>query len=655
MNIEAIAPTLADADPTSAWLRAVAVSESWEAALVLPSRYLDLSAPAGALDRCVDGTEHVLVVEVIDAPTSHYERRGGARLCVWVRDSEGNRAKLTAFGVLDELRHRLQKGAHLTVLGTVSTWRDTRQILVREIVPADWMGNVIPVYPRAGTAVSLATMREAVHSRISGNSLARAARHLRELLGIAHEPPAVTAAIGLPGWTFEQLLAQLHLPASLEHASCATRAAECLSALVALRRGRNNAPAPAAGKPWQLQNFEKRKQAWPCAWTNDQTVAATQLRDGIASGTTLRALVCGEVGSGKTWVYMTIAAALADAGGRTLILAPNLPLCTQLWTEATTAFPDLSIALLAGETKSSDAKHAQLVIGTTAANHRALGSFDLVIVDEQQKLGVSQREHHQRDGVHVIECSATTIPRSLALAACGYLTVAVLRECPFEKRITTRLVDASAKADMFRRVKQTLARGKQVLVVYPRRGERGSRGAKSSPADARLPTVQDAFARWAKIFPGQVRMLTGADDDDVKTHTLDELRQGCANILLSTVLIETGLTLPLAEHVVVCEAHLFGLSTLHQIRGRIVRHGGAGDCDLYADGKISEDQRARLQVLVDCSDGFEVARRDLDQRGWGDLSKGATRQSGADQHCFRGRRIPLAALEDMLPALQAME
>jgi ATP-dependent DNA helicase RecG len=290
-----------------------------------------------------------------------------------------------------------------------------------------------------------------------------------------------------------------------------------------------------------------------------------------------------------------------------------------------------------------------LLIGTTALLFRKTGAFDLVVVDEEQKFSVQQREQLLGYDGHHLTSSATCIPRSQALARFGAISVSELRENHTPKNIETRLWTAQDRATLQGELRAYLRGGGQLLIVYPMKddstdgdvatGEAASAGTKWS--------VANAATHWEALYPGRVRALTGEDTDDTKTAVMADMRENRAQILLATSLVETGVNLPGLRRVMIVMPDRFGLTQLHQLRGRAARLGGEGECDLYAPTPLSPKALERITRFLTCRTGFEVAELDLQLRGCGDLGRGSLKQSGADDTFVYGTALTVDLLESV--------
>ena len=407
-----------------------------------------------------------------------------------------------------------------------------------------------------------------------------------------------------------------------------------------------NIPEAVEQAPISIADWRRRAPALPYSLTSDQEKAVEEIAADLRCRRPMRRLLSGDVGTGKTVVYALAALSVIDAGGRVAIMLPGQALAQQVHREILEYWPD--IAPVAGlYTVETDGvpDSSRLLIGTTALLFRDTGAINLLVVDEQQRFSREQREKMLSAGTHLLEVSATCIPRTQALAKYGCLAVSQLTTCHVAKEIRTRIRLPSDRANLFRAVKASLDRRHQILVVYPKRAK-GSPGAAES--DDELPDAETAFAVWNRLFPGKVRLLHRDMDGTAKAMVLADMRHDRADILVATTVVEVGLTLPRLRRIVVVHAERFGLVTLHQLRGRVARTGGVGYCDLYLPQPVKDDVLDRLQILVDTQDGFEVAAADLRLRGFGDLATASGKQTGSDDTFLFGRPLNSDVLDSLL-------
>jgi len=428
--------------------------------------------------------------------------------------------------------------------------------------------------------------------------------------------------------------------------------------LRARRRGAQSAvPLDAA----RTVSAHWRDQLLPFTPTSDQLRAMDEIDADLARGLPMQRLLMGEVGSGKTVVALHAMLRAVDAGRQAVLMAPTETLAEQHLVTLTALLPGFAdTGLLAGAFGPHPPVRGALLTGSTTATRRrdilarlACGELDLivgthaliepdvafadlalVVVDEQHRFGVSQRSaldvKAARVGSdhapHVLHMTATPIPRTLRLANFGALDVTALRELPQGRRpITTHVVSGErGRARAYERMREELRAGRQAFVVCPLVSE-------SEALAARAATVEHARLAAGELRDFRVLLLHGQMKSREKAATMASFAAGDADVLVATTVIEVGIDVPNATVMLVEDAERYGISQLHQLRGRVGRGEHASLCLLFGPG----DSR-RLRALAQHTDGFRLAEIDLDLRGEGEVT--GTRQSGLARHRFA--RLP---------------
>ncbi|RME61071.1 DEAD/DEAH box helicase [Candidatus Parcubacteria bacterium] len=347
-------------------------------------------------------------------------------------------------------------------------------------------------------------------------------------------------------------------------------------------------------------------------------------------------LLSGDVGSGKTAAYLLPAVASWVSKYNVAILAPNLPLANEIYKSAHALFSDVAdIRLITAGSDYKPKQRPALVIGTTALfgwakknNFKA----DLLIIDEQQKYGVRQKKALMHEGTNVVEATATCIPRTMGQALSGGMKIFRL-EPHVHKMITTKLLTPSMKGELLQKVREEVSKGNRCLFIYP---------ALNTNKDEMRLNVVAAYEAWEKLFPGDVAMLHGRMKPEEKTETIERMQKGEAHILVSTSLIEVGITIPKLTVAAIIRPDKYGVSTIHQMRGRAGRDGSEAWCYLVLDFEITDDLPKnkreiveRLSALCSTQDGFRLAELDMQARGAGSLISEAS-QHGKTRDLFRG-------------------
>lgn len=359
---------------------------------------------------------------------------------------------------------------------------------------------------------------------------------------------------------------------------------------------------------------------FPYEFTSDQDMAIYEINQDFNSTTPMNRLLHGEVGSGKTAVAFYAAMLTALNKKRTLILCPTTILAQQHYDTLRGMGWD-DVGLLVGKMGILDVNekcNKSIIIGThTLLNiPKLLKQTSLIIIDEFQKFGVEQRAKIQKYNPHTLLMSATPIPRTLAMSVFGDLDVTVIKELPIKRGpVVTRWVLPLKREQMYEIIEKELAKGKQAYFVYPR-----------IDGDEDVVSAEQGFRNCTDRFNHyRIKLLTGRASADDKTGVLREFREGDTQILVSTIIAEVGLDCPNASVMVIEGADRFGLSQLHQLRGRICRSVDTTFCFMVSN-TANEKSIARLDVMEKCNDGFEVAEYDLRLRGPGEMF--STRQHG---------------------------
>lgn len=374
----------------------------------------------------------------------------------------------------------------------------------------------------------------------------------------------------------------------------------------------------------------------PFELTNAQKKVIREIRKDMGSGKQMNRLLQGDVGSGKTLVALMTALIAFDNGFQVSLMAPTEILAIQHYNsiKRMTEGLGIKVALLTGSTRAAKRKviheelengSLQLLIGTHAliedkVNFSRLG---LVIIDEQHRFGVAQRaklwKKNEFIPPHVLVMTATPIPRTLAMTVYGDLDVSVIDELPpGRKPIQTLHYYENRRKQVYEFIRGQVSVGRQVYVVYPLIKE-------SEKLD--LKNVENGYELLKQVFPKySISMVHGRMKPSDKDAEMQLFKEGKTQIMVATTVIEVGVDVPNASVMIIESAERFGLSQLHQLRGRVGRGAEQSYCLLMSSYKISNESRKRLETMVRTNDGFEIAEVDMQLRGPGDLE--GTQQSG---------------------------
>ncbi|MBR1991686.1 MAG: ATP-dependent DNA helicase RecG [Bacteroidales bacterium] len=371
--------------------------------------------------------------------------------------------------------------------------------------------------------------------------------------------------------------------------------------------------------------------------TGAQKRVIKEIRADLNSGRQMNRLLQGDVGSGKTITALLVMLIAIDNGFQTCLMAPTEILATQHFENIHRQLEGMNVkvALLTGSTKTTERKEIHtglldgsihILIGTHALieDDVVFQNLGLAVIDEQHRFGVEQRAKLWKKNTtppHILVMTATPIPRTLAMTVYGDLDVSVIDELPKGRRpIVTRHFYESDRLAVLGFMKKQIDAGRQVFVVYPLIDE-------SEKTD--LLNLTAGFEAMSRAFPlprYAVGIVHGRMKPEVKEFEMQRFSKGETNILVSTTVIEVGIDIPNATMMVIENAERFGLSQLHQLRGRVGRGGEQSYCFLMSGNKLSTEGRQRLKAMVSTTDGFEIANFDLKLRGPGDLQ--GTQQSG---------------------------
>jgi len=500
------------------------------------------------------------------------------------------------------------------------------------------VGRIVPIYEAAGKGrLTTRWFRRIIHGMLE---------HLDADIPDAL-PPAVRGRMGLihrrsAFWQAHwpdtgESLAKLHAARTPAHIRLIFEELFFLELGLELKRRRMRTQT---GVSFQIDDQVRGavKRILPFHPTAAQKRVLKEIADDMAAPVPMRRLLQGDVGSGKTIVALEAAVIAIENGCQVALMAPTEILATQHYLSARRILEPLGyrIVLLTGSQEQGHKRqtrhhivqgHAQLIIGTHALIQEAV-EFDklgLVIVDEQHRFGVLQRFRLMKKTIQcepdVLVMTATPIPRTLALTLYGDLDASMLDELPPGRTpiITRRVGDARA-SEVWEFVRKQVGAGRQAYIVYPVIEE----GAIEGELKAAIKMHDELRSREFPLL--HVGLLHGRMSADDKDATMAAFQRGDINVLVSTTVIEVGVDVPNANIMVIEHAERFGLSQLHQLRGRIGRGSAKSYCVLMTGGKVSIEAEQRLDAMVRTQNGFEIAELDLQLRGPGEFF--GTRQAG---------------------------
>ena len=362
------------------------------------------------------------------------------------------------------------------------------------------------------------------------------------------------------------------------------------------------------------KSYKKFLENLPFTLTTEQLSAIEDVKNDIAKDVAAKRMIVGDVGSGKTMVML--ASAYMINKHRSILMAPTTILANQLFEEAQKFLPHLKITLVTNRSKKQDLSSFDFIIGTHALLYRDMPKAALVMVDEQHRFGTQQRNMLEKlvsEGEkkpHFLQFSATPIPRTLAMIETAHIDVSLITTTPFIKDIRSQVIHKQNFPELLSHIKSEIAKNNQVLLVYP---------LVEQSENIEYQSIEEARGYWERNFD-DVYVTHGKDKEKEKV-LLDFRENG--KLLIATTVVEVGISLPRLTTVVIVGAERLGLSTLHQLRGRVSRTGLKGYCYLYSN----QEKSTRLDEFVNTTSGFDIANLDLKFRKSGDLLKGVN-QSG---------------------------
>lgn len=375
----------------------------------------------------------------------------------------------------------------------------------------------------------------------------------------------------------------------------------------------------------------------PFSLTEAQKRVLREIRRDVGTGAHMNRLVQGDVGSGKTIVALLTMLLAIDNGYQACLMAPTEILAQQHYQTISSLLQDIpvTVSLLTGSTKQSERNLIHETLKTGALNiligtHALIepdvqfSNLGIAIIDEQHRFGVEQRSKLWKKNTippHILVMTATPIPRTLAMTLYGDLDVSVIDELPpGRKPIKTMHKYDSARIGLFDFMEKEIADGRQIYVVYPLIEESEKMDHKD---------LTDGYESIVRRFPlpkYQVSIVHGKMKPAAKDYEMNRFVKGITHIMVATTVIEVGVNVPNATVMVIESAERFGLSQLHQLRGRVGRGGDQSYCILMTGGKLSNESLKRMEIMCQTNDGFVISEEDMKMRGFGDLM--GTQQSG---------------------------
>ena len=622
---------------------------------IYPFRYIDKSSFVRIADARPDMAyiqirARVLRVDLYSSTAAEAAPKFNTikRMSVWISDGTGE-METVFFKGIKWMYERLKPGSEWIFFGKPQTFNGRINIVHPEVDPmgantgaaagtegSTGAGTMTGVYPST-EKLKNAGVTGKVMNKIMEAALEKGISQERETL-----PEYLMKERGLVPLQFA--LRNIHFPKdaiALEKAKYRLKFEELFFLQLSLLKQKyvrsrdvNGIHMPRVGEA-----FNRCYKSLPFPLTGAQKRVITEIRDDMKSGQQMNRLLQGDVGSGKTMVAVLTALIAIGNGYQACIMAPTEVLAQQHFKNIQKFLAPTGVksALLTGSSKTSERRevHAGLEdgsIGIIVGTHALLEdvvvfrNLGLAIIDEQHRFGVEQRSRLWRKSScgappHVLVMTATPIPRTLAMTLYGDLDVSVIDELPpGRKPVQTIHATEGKRPQLYNFMRQEIAKGRQVFIVYPLINETEKLDYQSLEAGAEEIMTKFPFPQY------KTAVVHGKQLNDVKKFNMDAFAAGRADILVATSVIEVGVDVPNASVMVIESAERFGLSQLHQLRGRVGRGSEKSYCVLMTGHKLSKESKHRIELMCATENGFELAEEDMKMRGPGDLE--GTQQSG---------------------------
>ena len=605
-----------------------------------PFRYIDRTKvyKIGELNEANSQSSYIQIRARVTGKNFFGEGRN-QRFVIYVSDDTG-KAELIWFRGIKWIENKFELGREYLIFGRPSFYRSELSLVHPEIEPIEvalarkdssGLQGIYSTTEKLSTALGTKGMYKIISKileNISGKVVDYMPEYLRQQYGLI---------------TLEQALLNIHQPQSpalLKQAQYRLKFDELFGIqlnIQALRSARTSARAGFHfGRVGEMFNaFYNTRLPFPL--TRAQQRVIKEIRTDTVSGCQMNRLLQGDVGSGKTVVALISMILAVDNGYQACMMAPTEILARQHYATLVKMAGDigLRIGVLTGTTKAKERREVlealvtgqiDILVGTHALleDRVQFSNLGFVVIDEQHRFGVEQRSRlwtKNNNPPHILVMTATPIPRTLAMTLYGDLDVSVIDELPpGRKPIKTVHYYDSARLRLFGFMREQIAAGRQIYIVYPLIKE-------SEKAD--YANLEEGFAAIVRDFPlpqYRVAVCHGKMKPEDKEESMRQFKCGEADILVATSVIEVGVDVPNASVMVIESAERFGLAQLHQLRGRVGRGGNQSYCILMSDEKLSKESCTRLEAMCQTSNGFELAELDLKLRGAGDIN--GTQQSG---------------------------
>ena len=632
-----------------------------------PRRYM-VRGELSDISALHEGDETTILAQVYSASTRPMRGRKGSMLEVVVTDGT-DKLSLTFFNQAWREKD-LKVGRQGLFAGKVGVFNNKKQLAHPdyEMIPdgsdvdsavEGFAGKYLPVYP---ASAKLPSWKISQCAQLAIGSLEEIQDFLPISIREKHKYPSL-----------HQALVQLHQPADLDHAELSRERltfdeAFLLQSLLVMRRIELKKLNSTSRKRISGGLLDAFDTTLPFELTAGQLAVCKEIESDLSQPHPMHRLLQGEVGSGKTIVALRAMLAVVDSGGQAALLAPTEVLAAQHLRTIQKLLGELGqggmlggsekatqVTLITGSQNAAARKEALAMAangtaGIVIGTHALLGEkvefkdLGLIVVDEQHRFGVEQRDALKEKAIlppHLLVMTATPIPRTVAMTVFGDLDVSTLRELPLGRQpITTHVVPVKEKPSFleraWQRINEEVAQGHQAYIVAPRISADsdanadidflfGEESSEITSVEELAPTLHAGPLKGLRIA-----ILHGRLSADEKDTTMQAFTKGDIDVLVSTTVIEVGVDVPNATIMVIMDADRFGVSQLHQLRGRVGRGTSPGLCLLVTQCEEETPARERLNAVAGTLDGFELSRIDLEQRREGDVL--GTNQSGTRSH-----------------------
>jgi RecG-like helicase len=617
---------------------------------------------------------------------------------------------------------RLKAGDYIHISGKIfmDDFNGVHSVKNPDLVPADMQGKIAPIYSPRGKDFNSEQVYTAVTVALE-ILLKQAEQRVCEAVGLTS--PDIACAVTDDFRNVSEILKAMHSPVSIAQLDAARRSVRMINALhviIQIKESHHRSPHERASISYAVDEIKQVLKNVPFTITDEQKRCVWNVTQQLASREPMDHLIYGDVGCGKTVSYAIPSILAQHHGKQVVILTPNSLLAKQVTKDIKEYGPETPSHLVIRGVKKKeldkiDLKERPIIVGTSAVfkfltNNPNFDGVDLLICDEQQKLGTSQKEILTHPFTNIIEATATPVPRTVAHSLYADKAVSFIEKAPVKKDIKTVIVPPSSKRKAFELMKSFIESGDQVAVVCPNRvqlytwfdaqitseddedillsnlkqaglskieiqkktgtnyrvrcrqritnifetkeeadenieGVKVTKWEEVQGAENALESKRNVIAvgeLWNEMYPGRVVTIHGGMTPDEKLACMDQAMQDDCAVIVTSSLIEVGLTFPRLRALLIQASEMMGISTLHQLRGRLARHGGDGLFMMGIKTELEDTPEKtieRLEALVHETRGSKLAEIDMYQRGVGDLRKSGVIQSGNVKGLFPDLKI----------------